>query len=364
MLPEAKEAMVASLNSDFANPSANHFLAESAKEKIEKIRKDIAESIGALSSEIIFTSGATESNNLIIKAIVGKHLLAGRRPHIVTSKIEHKCILAICAHLEAKGCEVTYISPEVDGSISLESLQSAIKENTVLVSLMHVNNELGTINAIRDFGRLCFERGINFHTDAAQSFQKVPINVDDDFIDALSLSAHKIGGPKGIGVAFIRDLRELEIDPVIHGAGQEFGLRGGTLATPLIAGLGSAVESFNDKFQKAQFANFKELLLEDLSSRNIRYTVNGTATTLDSCMSLTLHNVDVGGLLRTTVNEFCLSQSSACSSGSIEPSHVLLALGFSREQAEKTLRLSFSFDTQESHIYRLSQSIERFIVDR
>ncbi|MBG22135.1 MAG: aminotransferase [Idiomarinaceae bacterium] len=360
LLPEVYDAMCESLKADYANPSASHSLGTKAQDKIEQVRAQIADRLEAFPSEIVFTSGATESNNLILKAHAERALTQGRVPHIITSKIEHKCILAICSYLESKGCEVTYLSPNERGIVSLDSLREAIKENTILVSLMHVNNELGTINPIRDYGKICFENNIPFHTDAAQSFLKTPLNVEDDFIDALSLSAHKIGGPKGIGVAYIRDLRNQDIHPTIHGAGQEFGIRGGTLATPLIVGLGAAASTFGNRYSDAKFETLKEVLLGLLEKQNLSFDVNGDGQVLDSCVSITLHDVDVDGLLRSSYERYSLSQSSACSAGSIEPSHVLTALGFDRERAAKTLRISFSFDTTPEEIEQLVTDIKAF----
>ncbi|MDN7124864.1 cysteine desulfurase [Pseudidiomarina sp. 1APP75-32.1] len=360
LLPEVYDAMCESLKEDYANPSASHLLGTSAQEKIENVRAQIADRLEAFPSEIIFTSGATESNNLILKAHVERALAQGNIPHLITSAIEHKCILAICKHLESKGCEVTYLAPNNKGVVSPESVRKAIRENTILVSLMHVNNELGTINPIREYGKICFENEVAFHTDAAQSFLKTALDVEDDFIDALSLSAHKIGGPKGIGVAYFRDLRNKDLQPVIHGAGQELGIRGGTLATPLIVGFGAAVENFEPRYEKAPFDLLKTNLLDLLKSHGIEYYVNGEGQTLDSCLSITLPNIDVDGLLRSTKDIYSLSQSSACSAGSIEPSHVLSALGFDRARAAKTLRISFSFYTQAEEISKLVKDISYF----
>ncbi|PTB87284.1 cysteine desulfurase [Pseudidiomarina aestuarii] len=360
ILPEVHDAMCQSLIEDFANPSANHELAEQSQKKIELVRAQIADSLDAFPSEIIFTSGATESNNLILKTHAERALMQGKTPHIITSKIEHKCILAICAYLEFRGCEVTYLTPNELGIVSPDSLKEAIKDNTVLVSLMHVNNELGTINPIRDYGKICFDQGVPFHSDAAQSYLKTPLNVENDFVDALSLSAHKIGGPKGIGIAYLRDLRNQDLQPTIHGAGQEFGMRGGTLATPLIVGFGAAVEAFSSKYEKTPFAKLKEYFTHELKSREIEFAINGEGQTLDSCVSVTLPTVDLDGLLRSTHMRYSLSQSSACSAGSIEPSHVLTTLGFDRAQAAKTLRISFSFDTKKKDLKELLEDISHF----
>src|SRR5690554_4603925 len=217
-LVESQDALISACQKHIANPSANHILGELAYIDIEEARKVIADSIEALPSEIVFTSGATESNNLVLKGVVIPLLSAGKTPHIITSAIEHKCILEICAYLERLGCELTYLSPSKDGLILAGSVQEALKPNTVLVSVMHVNNEIGTVNDIEGIGKVCFESGVKFHTDAAQSYLKTSIEVDEFNIDFLSISAHKIGGPKGIGAVYIRDLRNSDIEPLIHGA--------------------------------------------------------------------------------------------------------------------------------------------------
>ena len=361
LLPEVQKALTEAFATHYANPSASHNLAELAKLKIEEVREQLADSIGALPSEIVFTSGATESNNLLLKSAVEPLLRQGKTPHIITSKIEHKCILAICSYLAKLGCEITYLAPDDEGIVSAASLEASVKENTTIVTLMHVNNELGTINPIQEYGQLCFERGVQFHTDAAQSYQKVPIDVDEDNIDFLSISAHKIGGPKGIGAAYIRNLRNLEVEPLVHGAGQEFGVRGGTLAAPLIMAFGEAIKCFSEYYNQQLFAKTKQLLLNELRKAKIDFAVNGGAQTLDSSVSLTFKNIDVDGLMRTTAEQYCLSQSSACSAGSIEPSHVLMALGFNRNQAANTLRISFPFSITHADIRELVADIKRFL---
>lgn len=356
MLPEAHDAFLKASIELFANPSANHACGEDAMTAINDVRAQIADSVGALPSEIIFTSGATESNNLIIKGSVLPLLQAGKRPHIITSVIEHKCILTICGYLESLGCEVTYLKPIPMGIITPESVESAIQENTVLCSIMHVNNELGTLNPISEIGAICNRHHVLFHSDAAQSYQKTGIDVDDMNIDMLSLSAHKIGGPKGIGAAYIRDLRTSPIEPVIHGAGHEFGLRGGTLATPLILAFGAATASFAKSYDPVLMQSAKAHLVKALERNNIEFKINGGDQALPSCINLSLLNVDAEAMIRSTRDRYCLSQGSACTSGSIEPSHVLQALGISREMASKTLRLSFPINIEFAQIDSLVQS--------
>lgn len=360
MLEEAQEAFSISCTTHFANPSANHALGDAANEAIEEARCTIADSIGALPSEIIFTSGATESNNMALKGLVASALRSGQTPHIITSSIEHKCILEICSYLELLGCEVTYIPPSNDGVIPIESIQKSIQSNTAAISVMHVNNELGTINDIKSIGQLCLENGIKFHTDAAQSFLKAPIDVDELNIDLLSISAHKVGGPKGIGAAYIRDLRTSNIQPLIHGAGQEQGLRGGTLATPIITAFNAAVKHFPSHYNAKHLASCKQFFLDSLRGHGVSYQINGGGKILPLVTNISLKNVDVPALIRTTANKYAFSQGSACSSGSIEPSHVLLALSLDRETASNTLRISFPCDIQHSQLTELVSDIAKF----
>lgn len=360
MLDEAQKVLVESCEKYFANPSASHLLGEEAKQSIENAREVIADSIDALPSEILFTSGATESNNLIIKGVVMPLLQLKKTPHIITTSIEHKCILEICAFLESLGCEVSYLQPDNMGVVSADSIKNSIQENTVLVSVMHANNELGTINNIKEIGALCFENNIKFHTDVAQSYLKKKIDVDELNIDFLSISAHKIGGPKGIGAAFIRDLRSTDLQPLLHGAGQESGLRGGTLATPLILSFSAAVTSFSKYYCFQKMDGYKKYFLNKLIDKGVNYQINGNGDTLPFMVNISLINIDVPALIREKYYKYSLSEGAACSSGSIEPSHVLSALSLSRDIAEKTLRISFPFDIQESQLTELVDDISKY----
>ena len=226
--------------------------------------------------------------------------------------------------------------------------------------LMHpMNNELGTINPIEEIGALCLDNDVRFHTDAAQSFGKVEIDVEDMNIDLMSLSAHKIGGPKGIGALYIRDARDINITPVIHGAGQEIGLRGGTVATPLILGFGAAVKEFSGRYQAFPFTNLREHLISLLVDANITFKINGKGD-MPHILSLTLPEIDVLTFVIANFDNFALAQGSACSSKEIKPSHVLFNLGISAEHAERTIRLSFDFNTSEKAIELFVDSILSF----
>jgi cysteine desulfurase len=349
LLPSVKNELFRAFEEEYSNPSSAHKLGRSSAKRIEDVRSIIAESIGAYKSEIIFTSGATESNNLAIKGYVLANQKKGK--HIITSTIEHKCILSICYFLEKEhGYDITYISPQKNGIINAEEIVSAMREDTVLVSIMHVNNELGSIQPIEAIGQACFERNIKFHVDAAQSYKKIPIDVDALNIDMLSLSAHKIYGPKGIGSLYIRDLRENRIQAMIHGAGQEYGLRGGTLATPLILGFGAAVEdsTIENNLKKVNKLNslLRTKVLEiggAINSPDINFVPH--------ILNIQLPNFEASSFVATS--NFLCSQGSACSSLNIEASYVLTSIGLSNLESRNSLRLSFGYNTNIEELKNL-----------
>ena len=359
LLFEVKQTLSKAFDSLYANSASSHLLGENVSIEINRVRKQLADEIGAYPSEIIFTSGATESNNIAFKSLLLGKDISPEKKHIVTSQVEHKCVFAICEHFKTIGYEITYVKPNKDGIVEAESVKKVIRPDTALVSVMHVNNELGTINPITEIGKVCFDAGILFHSDAAQSFKKIDIDVDDLNVDVMSFSAHKIGGPKGIGAVYIRDLRKKHLMPVIHGAGQEDGLRGGTVAAPLIVGFGKAIEVFSIYYQTFTSINAKGYLLELLSEYSIPYKINGKGKILPSCISLTLPSTNTRLLIRDYENYYCLAQGSACSSKEIEASHVLTALGLSRESADRTFRLSFPIDIKLSDINDLVATIKK-----
>ncbi|CCN82728.1 Cysteine desulfurase, mitosomal [Vibrio nigripulchritudo SFn27] len=314
----------------FANPSATHDEANIAAKAIQHAREVIANEIGAMPSEIIFTSGASEANNLALKGIAFQNL--EDKGHIITSSIEHKCILNTCAFLESIGFEVTYLNPNRYGVIEADNVTDALRSNTLLISIHHVNNELGTIQPVDGIGDIAFEHDIPFHTDAAQSFCKLKIDVDDMNIDMLSLSGHKIYGPKGIGVLYVREARESGLVPLIHGGGQELGLRGGTSPTPLIVGLGAALEHFPCSASEQQTTFEQEI-------QKYHFGRNGGDNVLPSTWSITFSNDDE--VKRFTHDQaWLISQGSACNAMSNTPSHVLSAVGLSEEEARRTYRIS------------------------
>lgn len=357
LLPEVSEVLQNAFVQTYANSSSTHILGEQANNKISQVRELIADTIGALPSEILFTSGATESNNFALKSLLLHPTFPKEKNHIVSTSIEHKCVLTTLDYLSRKGWEITYVKPNADGIIEPESIANALKDNTALVSVMHVNNELGTVNPISDIGAICVEKGILFHSDAAQSFCKEAINVDDANIDLMSITAHKIGGPKGIGAVYIRDLSKKQIEPVIHGGGQESGVRGGTVATPLIEGFGAAIKVFPQHYEALCSKELKQYFYQSLDRNNIPYHINGRGKTVPHCTSVTLPKTAVGFMLIANANVMCLSQGSACSSKNAGPSHVLLSLGLAREHAENTIRLSLPMDCSKEDIDFLVEQI-------
>lgn len=359
LLPEVKETLIEAFDKHYANSASSHYLGSEVATEIEKVREQLADSIGAFPSEIIFTSGATESNNIAFKSFLLVDGLDGNQKHIITSQVEHKCVFAICDYLKKLGFEITYIKPNHNGLIEVSEIEKALRPDTALVSIMHVNNELGTINSIAEIGQLCFDNNIIFHSDAAQSFQKVDIDVDELNVDVMSFSAHKIGGPKGIGAIYIRDLRHKHLMPVIHGAGQEDGLRGGTVAAPLISAFGTAIECFTKHYESFKAIDIKSYLFDSLKLKEISYIINGNGKSLPSCVSLTFPHTNTSLLLREYETKFCLAQGSACSSKTIEPSHVLTAIGLTRELADKTFRVSFPVDISRTSIDKFVQAIKK-----
>lgn len=359
LLPEVKLALIKAFDNCYANSASGHLLGEAALQKVDVVREELADTIGAYPSEIIFTSGATESNNIAFKSLLLNNDHPKEKNHIVISAIEHKCIFAICEYLKLQGFEISIVMPNSEGVIEPQSVRDAIRPSTALVSIMHVNNELGTVNPISEIGRICFENNILFHSDAAQSFGKTEIDVDDMNLDIMSFSGHKIGGPKGIGAVYIRDLRKRNVMPVIHGAGQEQGVRGGTVAAPLILGFGEAINSFPQSYKDFTNNKIRSYLLEQLVQADISFSINGNKEALPHIVSLTLPKTNIGVLVRDNEDTFCLAQGSACSSKEIEASHVLTALGLSREEAEYTFRISFTNQITTKEIDQLVSAIKK-----
>ncbi|MGL4447432.1 MAG: cysteine desulfurase family protein [Aeromonas sp.] len=322
---------------EFANSLAAHSAGEKVNLAVQQAREVIAERIGALPSEIIFTSGASEGNNLAIKGTLLADLARGERGHIVTTAIEHKCVLNTCAYLESLGFSVTYVMPQANGVVAVSDIAAALREDTRLISVMQVNNEIGTLQPITEIGALAFAHGIKFHTDAAQSFGKLAIDVDALNVDMLSLSGHKIYGPKGIGVLYVRDARECKLVPQIHGANHELGLRAGTHATPLIMGLAAAVANFPTAVDAVLPGYARAEVLAQIARFN--GTVNFAAQAVDCILSVTFAEEESRAAF-FAANPWAVSRGSACNAATNSASHVLKALGFDEAQARLTYRIS------------------------
>lgn len=359
VLPEVALALTQAFAEHYANSSSSHYLGGVVNSEIERVREQLADSIGAYPSEIIFTSGATESNNIAFKSILLGDKKLAKKKHIVISQIEHKCIFSLCDYFKSLGYEITYVKPNKFGVIEADAIKSALRNDTALVSIMHVNNELGSINPIADIGAVCSAANVLFHSDAAQSFGKIDIDIDDLNVDLMSFSAHKIAGPKGVGAIYMRDLRKRELMPVIHGAGQEEGVRGGTVASPLVLAFGKAMEVFPAYYNKFELVGVKEYLLKALRRKDVSFKVNGGEQAVPHCLSLTLPDTNVALLIRENEKEICLAQGSACSSKEIEASHVLTAIGMDRELADKTLRISFTLNASYEDVDVLISAIKK-----
>ena len=328
-----------SFEGDFGNPaSRSHAFGWQAEEAVEAARVQVAEAVNADPREIVWTSGATESDNLALKGAA----FESPRRHIITSSIEHKAILDCCGFLQQQGLEVTYLTPDAWGRTAVEQVREALRDDTLIVSIMQVNNELGTTNDIAAIGELCRSRGALLHTDAAQSFGKMSLDVEALQVDLLSISAHKIYGPKGIGALSVRRSNGLRLAPQMHGGGHEMGMRSGTLASQQIVGLGAAAQLMVDNMDAEQ-AHLSELRERFLSHvRQIPDTVVHTHPEqhISGIVNIGFAGVD-GETLLLALPGLAVSSGSACTSASVEPSHVLRGLGVADELAHASLRFSF-----------------------
>jgi cysteine desulfurase len=344
------ERMVAhmSVNGDFGNPaSRTHAYGWQAEEAVEAARLQIADAVNADPREIIWTSGATESDNLALKGAA----FGSSRRHIVTSSIEHKAVLDCCGFLQQQGFEVTYLTPDQWGRTSVEQVRNALREDTLMVSIMQVNNELGTFNDLAPIGQLCRSRGVLFHTDAAQSFGKMPIDVEALQVDLLSISAHKIYGPKGVGALYVRRANGLRLAPQMHGGGHEMGMRSGTLPAQQIVGLGAAAQLMVDNMdtERAHLSGLRERFLSHV--RQIPDTVVHTHPEhhVPGIVNVGFAGLD-GETLLLALPGLAVSSGSACTSASVEPSFVLRGLGIADELAHASLRFSFGRFTDAADV--------------
>ncbi len=345
-------AMLPFFTAMFGNPSNTaHDYGLKAADAVEYARVQVASLIGCKAKEVVFTSGATESNNLAILGAVRANRRNG--DHVVTTLIEHKAVLYPCKQLEREGIKVTYLAVDGKGRIDAEQVADAITEQTVLVSVMAANNEVGTLQPVREIGCLCKERGVLFHSDAVQALGRIPVDVEELGLDLLSISAHKMYGPKGVGALYVRSQNpSVRLDPIVFGGGQEGGLRSGTVAVPNVVGLGAACELAAKNLPTAppRLRALRDRLLSQLLSAIPGAIVHGEQTdTLPGLLNIGFPEVD-GDALIHCLKGVAVSQGSSCSAGSFEPSHVLRALGVSDELARASLRFGVGRFTTEEEI--------------
>lgn len=353
---EVAKSMQTILTKKFGNPSSLHRYGEEAKKELDKARELIAKKINAEPDEIIFTSGGTEADNLAIKGIAYNYKEKGN--HIITSRIEHPAVLKACEALEKEGFELTYLSVDKEGFVDLKKLEEAITPETILVTIIHANNEIGTIQEIEKIGQVCKEKNVTFHTDAVQSFTKTPIDVKQMNIDLLSLSAHKLHGPKGIGALFIK--KGIKLKPLFDGGGQEKKIRSGTENLPGIVGFSKAVEISKEK-DPEKIKKLRNMLISGIE-KNIPDTIlNGPRDKrLVNNINIAFKYVEGESLLYQLDSKgIAVSTGSACSSKSLEPSHVLLAIGLKPEVAHGSIRLTLSrYTTKEEIKYTIKNLME------
>jgi cysteine desulfurase len=355
--PRVLEAMLPYFTEQFGNPhSASHPYGRIAAEAIEEARSEVAALIHGDPREIVFTSGATESNNLAIKGATNfarAHPHSGaHRDHLVTLTTEHKCVLESCVQLQNEGFGVTYLPVEPNGLVSLSALEAAITERTLLVSVMAAHNEIGVIQPLAAIGALCRSKGVLFHTDAAQAFGKIPLDVEAMKIDLLSISGHKIYGPKGVGALYVRRRPRVRLLPLIDGGGQERGLRSGTLPTPLCVGLGraAAIAAIEMEEEAARLLKLRERLRAELARRVPGLRLNGDAEQrLPGSLNLCFPGISALRLIEACP-EIAISTGSACTSASVEPSYVLRALGLSDAEANTGIRIGLGRFTTPAEV--------------
>ncbi len=359
--PEVVEAMLPYFTELYGNPSSVYEFSQKSKEAITRAREIIAGSLGAKTEEIYFTGGGSESDNWALKAAAEAY--RGKGNHIITSKIEHHAVLHTGDWLEKQGYEVTYLDVDENGTVKTEELKKAIRPTTILISIMFANNEIGTIQPVKEIGRIAKEHGILFHTDAVQAFGQIPIHVDELNIDMLSSSAHKLNGPKGIGFLYIR--KGVKIRSLIHGGAQERKRRAGTENVPGIVGYGAAVERAVRTMEE-RTSKEKELrdYLIDRVLKEVPYTrLNGHRTNrLPNNTNFSFQFIEGESLLiMLDMEGICGSSGSACTSGSLDPSHVLLAIGLPHEIAHGSLRLTLSEETTKEELDHVVESVKKIV---
>jgi cysteine desulfurase len=363
--PEVLKAMMPYFTEHFGNASSFHSYGRDAKTAIENARDNVGKVIGAESKEIIFTAGGTESDNLAIKGVVYSQLKKRKidKAHIITSSIEHPAVINTCKFLETQEHKVTYLPVDKFGLINIDELSDNIQKNTVLITIMHANNEIGTIEPVNEIGTIAHENEIVFHTDAVQTFGKIPIDVEKMNIDLLAISSHKIYGPKGIGALYVK--KGLKLEPFVHGGGQEKGLRSSTENIPGIVGLGKASELADDRMESesGRLIKFRDRIINNVLNNIEEAYLNGHPT------QRLPHNVHFwfkaieGESIILSLDELGIAAStgSACSTSKLEPSYVLLAIGLKAYEAHGSLRLSLGKDNTENDVDYLLENLPKLV---
>jgi len=351
--PEVVKAMLPYFTDSFGNPSSIHSYGQEAKGAVEEARTKVAELIGARSEEIVFTSGGTEADNFALKGIAYANKPKGN--HIITTSIEHHAVLEVCKFLERRGFRISYLPVDKYGLVDPQDVRKAISDKTILISVMHANNEVGTIEPVEEIGTIAREAGVYFHSDAVQTAGHIPVNVDELKVDLLSISGHKLYGPKGAGVLYIR--KGTKLVSLMHGGEHEKRRRAGTENVPAIVGLGKAVELAGQEVGKEaeRLAYLRDKLIEGLGEKIDHIRLNGHPTRrLPNNVNVSIDFVEGESmLLNLDLEGICASTGSACSSASLEPSHVLLALGLTAEQAHGSLRFTLGRENTEADIERV-----------
>lgn len=343
---EVLEAMQPFFSERFGNASSLHFLGREAKDALEKAREVITKKVNAKEHKLVFTSGGTESNNFALKGVAFANKEKGR--HIITSRVEHDCVLNACKWLEKQGFKVTYLPVNREGFIDLSDLENAITKDTIIVSIIHGNNEIGTIQDLAEIGKICSKRGVYFHTDTCQSFTKVPINLKKQNIDLLTINAHKIYGPKGVGALLVKN--GVKIDPLLHGGGHEFGLRSGTENITSIVGFAKAVDVIKEK-DIEHMTRLRNMLIKGALEIEDAWLNGPKQQRLCNNTNFSFKYIEGESLiLHLDSHGIASSTGSACSSKSLEPSHVLTAIGLKPEEAHGSIRLSTGIENTEDDI--------------
>ncbi len=353
--PEVARAMMPFIHEEFGNPSSGYSLGRKSKEKLEEAREEVADLIGCKGAEILFTSGGSESNNMAIKGI--SYVMKERGNHIITSSIEHPAVLNTCRFLMGNGFDVTFLPVDRYGCVDPDSVEKAVRKTTILISIMHANNETGTLQPIKEVGRIASEKGILFHTDAAQSVGKIPVRVDEIPCDLLSIAGHKLYAPKGVGALYIRE--GLTVEPIIHGAGQEGGRRAGTENVLLDVALGTAAKIAGERWKRdaSRIKDLRERLYEKISARVGDLVLNGHPDNrLPNTLNISLPGIDSGELLNQ-IPTLCASTGSACHDRSTTLSHVLAAMGVSKEVGMGALRLTLGRGTTGQEVDQAAELI-------